>query len=203
MQKRINGGNMKNLVIGLTAIFTLTACDEAPQPDGYFDHVNPIPTHGQPIDPQPIAAPPLVSSDGTETLPSDVPNQAETEIQATSKPATPAPGSGLYEPSLTAPEEDGKSKKKKRKDTKPVKVDLKPRNKTLNLREYAATQTQLVGEKKYARTASKYSGGGNCDQYSIPEIAQIAFLNAGGPKRDTLLLDADGDGFACAWVPQR
>jgi len=30
-----------------------------------------------------------------------------------------------------------------------------------------------------------------------------AFLSSGGPQRDTLLLDADGDGFACSWVPIR
>ena len=40
-------------------------------------------------------------------------------------------------------------------------------------------------------------------EYSVPEIAQMAFLSSGGPQRDTLLLDADGDGFACSWVPIR
>jgi hypothetical protein len=32
-------------------------------------------------------------------------------------------------------------------------------------------------------------------------MAQIAFLERGGPKRDTLGLDPDGDGFACYWDP--
>ena len=31
--------------------------------------------------------------------------------------------------------------------------------------------------------------------------AKIAFLEAGGPKRDRKALDPDGDGYACGWDP--
>ena len=41
----------------------------------------------------------------------------------------------------------------------------------------------------------------NCDKYPSSDMAQIAFLERGGPKRDTLGLDPDGDGFACYWDP--
>ena len=34
------------------------------------------------------------------------------------------------------------------------------------------------------------------------DLAQKAFLSRGGPERDILLLDPDGDGFACKWDPR-
>ncbi len=209
MPKRISGGNMKKILISLMALGALAACNEPqPEQDQYFDHVTPVPTNisGEPIPPvEPIPAEPIpasttgVDADGvtyeTVTVNTD-------GLEAPVAPATTAaPAPGLYEPALSLPTESAKVKKRA---ARPVKTaTLKPRTETLNLREYAATQTHLVGEKKYSRSASKYANGDNCDQYSVPEIAQIAFLNAGGPRKDSLLLDGDGDGFACAWVPQR
>ena len=35
----------------------------------------------------------------------------------------------------------------------------------------------------------------------ISDLAQIEFLERGGPARDRLGLDPDGDGYACAWDP--
>jgi len=40
-----------------------------------------------------------------------------------------------------------------------------------------------------------------CDAYIDSEAAQQAFLDAGGPEKDDLKLDPDGDGFACSWNP--
>lgn len=40
-----------------------------------------------------------------------------------------------------------------------------------------------------------------CDAYVDSEAAQQAFLDAGGPEKDDLKLDPDGDGFACSWNP--
>jgi hypothetical protein len=40
-----------------------------------------------------------------------------------------------------------------------------------------------------------------CAGYRTPDTAQEAFLEAGGPDRDRLNLDPDGDGNACAWDP--
>jgi hypothetical protein len=213
MPKRINGGKMKKILISLTVLGALAACNE-PQPaqDQYFDQITPVPSTaaGEAIPPlQPIAAEPLpaassvdVDADGisyeTVTVNSDDIVVPDETADAT---PTAAPAKGLYEPALSVPTEGDKAKKRKSRPVKPV--TLKARDKSLNLREYGATQTHLVGEKKYTRSVSKYSDGGNCVQYSVPEIAQIAFLNAGGPRKDTLLLDADGDGFACAWVPTR
>jgi hypothetical protein len=208
MPKRINGGKMKKILISLTVLGALTACVEPQgEKDQYFDHITPVPTNvsGEAIPPvQPIPAEPIpasntgVDADGVtyETVTVNAGDIADPV-----EPTTAAPAPGLYEPALSVPTETAKAKKRAARPIKAAK--LKPRTKTLNLREYGATQTHLVGEKKYARSASKYDAGGNCDQYSVPEIAQIAFLNAGGPRKDSLLLDGDGDGFACAWVPQR
>lgn len=75
---------------------------------------------------------------------------------------------------------------------------------TVNVAEYALATTHNVGEKKYRRSplgrlASKQA----CARYRVLDEAQEAFLKAGGPKRDPKSLDPDGDGFACAWSPDR
>jgi len=41
----------------------------------------------------------------------------------------------------------------------------------------------------------------NCARYPSSEEAQEAFLKRGGPQRDPMGLDPDGDGFACYWDP--
>jgi|GEM_PF-366192 len=207
MLKRINGGKMKNILISLMVLGALAACTEPqPEKDQYFDHINPVPSNitGEAIPPlEPIPAGPIIPASQENVDEDGVPYEIVTaNTDGVETPVvTAAPAPGLYEPALAAPAGESKAKKRKTRTVKPVA--LKPRSKTLNLREYGATQTHLVGEKKYSRSASKYADGGNCVQYSVPEIAQIAFLNAGGPSRDSLLLDADGDGFACAWVPTR
>jgi len=76
--------------------------------------------------------------------------------------------------------------------------------KSANIVEYALGTTNKVGEKKYSRglnlgvEASKR----NCRKFSSSDNAQVAFLTAGGPKRDPKNLDPDGDGFACDWSPE-
>lgn len=209
MPKRINGGKMKNILISLTILGALVACAEpAAQKDQYFDHITPIPTNitGEAIPPvEPIPAQPIPSGSGANVDADGVSFEAVTvnadNIVAPVDTTTAPPVKGLFEPALSIPTEGETIKNRK---SRPVKlVSLKSRSKSLNLREYSATQTHLVGESKYSRSSSKYANGGNCDQYSVPEIAQIVFLNVGGPRKDSLLLDQNGDGFACAWVPLR
>jgi len=195
----------------------LVACSEpAPQGGEYFDQITPVPGTNQAQTAPSSEVPTEQSSEPQDYVETDAVVYVvglQTGIQfdpvvnprPNREPAVnrtpPAAAPGLYEPALSVPQETAKSKK--RAASPPKAVALKPRQKSLNLQEYAATQRHLVGEQKYSRSKSKYASGGNCDQYSIPEIAQVAFLNAGGPRKDDLLLDADGDGFACAWVPQR
>lgn len=72
-----------------------------------------------------------------------------------------------------------------------------------NLFVYALSTQHNVGEQRYNRTnpfrwrRSETA----CAQFSSQDLAQEAFLAAGGPERDPNHLDPDGDGFACWWDP--
>ncbi len=72
-----------------------------------------------------------------------------------------------------------------------------------NVVAYAVTTTNAVGESLYRRSGlfaeSRFER--NCARYNSDERAQEDFLKRGGPKRDSLGLDPDGDGFACGWDP--
>jgi len=72
-----------------------------------------------------------------------------------------------------------------------------------NLFIYALSTQHNVGDQRYNRTnpfrwrRSETA----CAQYPSQDLAQEAFLAAGGPERDPNHLDPDGDGFACWWDP--
>ncbi len=72
-----------------------------------------------------------------------------------------------------------------------------------NIVDYALRSRHPVGTKIYSRVsiggASRYAR--SCGKFASPDLAQIAFLSKGGPQRDKLGLDPDGDGFACSWDP--
>ncbi|EBA02398.1 hypothetical protein RB2150_16532 [Rhodobacterales bacterium HTCC2150] len=80
------------------------------------------------------------------------------------------------------------------------------RNNTLgpNIVEYALATSNPVGNKLYNRLRA-FGGGNNarnCAAHGSPDIAQEAFLAAGGPRKDRKNLDPDGDGYACGWDPE-
>ncbi len=54
-------------------------------------------------------------------------------------------------------------------------------------------RSSLSGESRFQR---------NCAKYRTPDDAQRDFISRGGPQRDRLGIDPDGDGFACGWDPQ-
>lgn len=72
-----------------------------------------------------------------------------------------------------------------------------------NIVAFALSTTHPVGQKVYRRSLiggqAKFER--NCAKYAAPDLAQEAFLQAGGPDRDRLGIDPDGDGYACAWNP--
>ena len=72
-----------------------------------------------------------------------------------------------------------------------------------NIVQYALSTTNAVGQPRYNR--SIFSGEGRaqriCARYASDDLAQEAFLAEGGPQRDRLGIDPDGDGFACGWDP--
>ena len=72
-----------------------------------------------------------------------------------------------------------------------------------NIVEYALTTKHPRGTQVYRRIGVNLEGKAerNCAKYASPDRAQSEFLSKGGPQRDKLGLDPDGDGFACAWDP--
>lgn len=68
--------------------------------------------------------------------------------------------------------------------------------------EFALRTNHPVGQKVYRR--SPFGAGKSasvCASYRSAELAQDAFLKAGGPSKDKLGVDPDGDGYACGWNP--
>lgn len=67
---------------------------------------------------------------------------------------------------------------------------------------YASEPGHAPGRSIYGRpTASAEAAARACATYASPDAAQMAFLAAGGPRRDPLGLDPDGDGYVCGWDP--
>ncbi|TDL74921.1 hypothetical protein E2L08_15635 [Palleronia sediminis] len=72
-----------------------------------------------------------------------------------------------------------------------------------NIVQYALATTNAVGQPLYRRGGlgreSAYRRA--CAAFASPDLAQLEFLSQGGPERDRLGVDPDGDGFACGWNP--
>lgn len=69
--------------------------------------------------------------------------------------------------------------------------------------EYALATQHPVGVKLFRRSPLRFKNPqAACAAYDTEDIAQEAFLMAGGPNRDPLGIDPDGDGFACGWDPR-
>lgn len=68
--------------------------------------------------------------------------------------------------------------------------------------EFALATNHPRGTEVYRRFLVRLSNADrNCAAYRSQDEAQEAFLAAGGPERDRLNLDPDGDGYACLWDP--
>ncbi len=72
-----------------------------------------------------------------------------------------------------------------------------------NIVDYALNTTHARGTRLHTRAGINLAARAQrgCAKYASPDQAQIDFLSNGGPQRDRLGLDPDGDGFACAWNP--
>ena len=69
--------------------------------------------------------------------------------------------------------------------------------------DYALKTSHPVGASQYRRIGVNLQARSvkNCARYPSPDLAQSAFLAKGGPSKDRLGLDPDGDGYACSWDP--
>lgn len=83
----------------------------------------------------------------------------------------------------------------------PAALPTRPANTGPNIVEFALSTTHAPGTAVYRR-----SGGGSsdraCGKFASADLAQQAFLERGGPDRDRLGVDPDGDGYACGWDPR-
>ena len=200
----------------LCSAFILQGClSDQDQVQDYFDSINSRPPSQLPSGLQ--SANPTTPQITTQPIETGVTDTTTTSTQVTTQPVSTGANTQTsqdrrvvntgdnpppeYVDSAVAAPSDGSSEPQRdiRVDTKPVELG-KP-TQSINLREYAASQRHLVGTRKYIRNPARYSDGGNCKNYTVPEVAQIAFLSEGGPRQDKLLLDRDGDGFACGWTP--
>ena len=90
-----------------------------------------------------------------------------------------------------------------REQIEPTAVPTRPGNTGPNIVEYALNAPNVKGQEWYSR--SILSGDNrfqrNCAAYATPDDAQRDFMTRGGPERDRLGIDPDGDGFACGWDP--
>lgn len=72
-----------------------------------------------------------------------------------------------------------------------------------NIVNYALQTTHARGTRLYTRSGINLAARAQrvCAGYASADQAQIDFLAKGGPDKDRLGVDPDGDGFACAWNP--
>ena len=72
-----------------------------------------------------------------------------------------------------------------------------------NIVSYALSTSHARGTRIYSRSGVNLAARAQraCASYPSPDQAQIDFLEKGGPERDRLGLDPDGDGYACSWNP--
>lgn len=68
--------------------------------------------------------------------------------------------------------------------------------------QYALSTSHPVGTQMHSRSGIRLGNSQNaCLKFASSDLAQEAFLQAGGPERDRRGLDPDGDGYACDWNP--
>ena len=85
----------------------------------------------------------------------------------------------------------------------PTAVPQRPTGTDPNIVQYALSTQHARGTRVYTRSGINLASKAqrNCAKYASPDQAQMDFLARGGPDRDRLGLDPDGDGYACAWDP--
>lgn len=197
--------------VGALSLFALTGCGAAWLGDETVD-----------IAPTSIADAQLVPSVPEETVvvAPDVPSSTATEVQNVAIEAVgpadkgtfavepvavadaalvPTPPTGAVDVAPSAPA--GTTGLVPIVAASPAPVPARPAgNSDANLVAFALETSHPVGQSVYPRDAGSVDALA-CGGYRSPVAAQEAFLRAGGPDRDQLGLDPDGDGYACAWDP--
>lgn len=85
----------------------------------------------------------------------------------------------------------------------PGALPVRPGDTGPNIAEYAIATNNPVGVALYNRPSIYLVNVKTaCLKFTSSDLAQQAFLAAGGPNKDPKGLDPDGDGFACDWDPR-
>ncbi|MCU0829194.1 MAG: hypothetical protein MUE52_17835 [Tabrizicola sp.] len=85
----------------------------------------------------------------------------------------------------------------------PTDLPQRPGDTGPNIVEFALATNHAPGVQLYKRGGLGLRDvNAACGKYSSPDQAQQDFLARGGPERDRLGVDPDGDGFACSWDPR-
>lgn len=84
----------------------------------------------------------------------------------------------------------------------PTELPQRPSDTGPNIVAFALSTTHGVGQPQYRRSGIGGNPERSCAKYPSADMAQQAFLERGGPDRDRLGVDPDGDGFACSWDPR-
>lgn len=85
----------------------------------------------------------------------------------------------------------------------PKDLPQRPGDTGPNIVEFALATKHAPGVQLYKRGGlSIRDPNAACGKYASPDQAQQDFLAKGGPERDRMGVDPDGDGFACSWDPR-
>jgi len=85
----------------------------------------------------------------------------------------------------------------------PTDLPTRPGDTGPNIVEFALATTHAPGVQLYPRRGlGLRDANAACARYASSDLAQQDFLAKGGPERDRMGVDPDGDGFACAWDPR-
>lgn len=85
----------------------------------------------------------------------------------------------------------------------PRDLPVRPGDTGPNIVDFALATTNDPGTQLYTRRGgSKKNPYASCGRFASPDLAQAEFLAKGGPEKDKLGIDPDGDGFACGWDPR-
>lgn len=85
----------------------------------------------------------------------------------------------------------------------PKDLPQRPGDTGPNIVEFALATNHAPGVQMYKRSGlGSRDSSSACARFASPDLAQQEFLAKGGPERDRMGVDPDGDGFACAWDPR-
>ena len=85
----------------------------------------------------------------------------------------------------------------------PTDLPARPGSTRPNIVEYALRTNNPLGVALYSRGRARPDRFQRaCALFPSSDVAQEEFLLRGGPERDRLGVDPDGDGYACNWNPE-